>query len=248
MLESTRTLVEELSAGLNANVLDALLLALTRAVTAWTGRRSVCFDIEGHGREALFEDTDTSRTIGWLTTVYPARFVIDSADDIGRQLAACKERVSCDPPERHRLRSAARVVSGRRGARGAAGRPAAPVAVQLPRSAGSRQLERDALFRLADPDFGPSRSPSGVRAYAIDVNAAIAAGRIEIEWIYNGALHRERTIRDVADDMVRALSDVAARCRSGEGRDATPSDFPLAGLDQSRLDDVAALLDSEDDD
>ena len=28
-------------------------------------------DLEGHGREALFEEVDVSRTVGWFTSLYP---------------------------------------------------------------------------------------------------------------------------------------------------------------------------------
>jgi len=28
-------------------------------------------DLEGHGREEIFDDVDVSRTVGWFTTLFP---------------------------------------------------------------------------------------------------------------------------------------------------------------------------------
>ena len=50
---------------------DVLLTALRGAFAQWTGRRSSLLDLEGHGREEVFEGVDLSRTVGWFTTIYP---------------------------------------------------------------------------------------------------------------------------------------------------------------------------------
>ncbi len=43
-----------------------LLTALVRILQRWTGVTSLRIDLEGHGREQLFDDIDLTRTIsGW---------------------------------------------------------------------------------------------------------------------------------------------------------------------------------------
>ena len=37
----------------------------------WTGRDDMVVDLEGHGRDHVFNDVDLSRTIGWFTAVAP---------------------------------------------------------------------------------------------------------------------------------------------------------------------------------
>ena len=48
-----------------------LLTALVQAFARWTGARSLLIDLEGHGREAIEEAVDLSRTVGWFTTLFP---------------------------------------------------------------------------------------------------------------------------------------------------------------------------------
>ena len=52
---------------------SALLTALGLAAMDVRGEslRSLRVDKEGHGREALADDLDVSRTVGWFTTLYP---------------------------------------------------------------------------------------------------------------------------------------------------------------------------------
>ncbi|HBL27310.1 MAG TPA: non-ribosomal peptide synthetase [Acidobacteria bacterium] len=52
--------------------IDALLLtAILSAFEPWTGARSLPILLLGHGREALWDDMDLSRTVGWFNTIYP---------------------------------------------------------------------------------------------------------------------------------------------------------------------------------
>ena len=80
--EQTATLLSTLPALYGATVNDVLLTALAVAVARWRTERSPCgadlspavlVDLEGHGREDVFDDADLSRTVGWFTTLFPVR-------------------------------------------------------------------------------------------------------------------------------------------------------------------------------
>src|SRR5919198_592619 len=58
---------------------DVLLSALGRVLRRWTGRDRVLVDLEGHGREEIFEGVDLTRTVGWFTTMFPV--VLDVPED-----------------------------------------------------------------------------------------------------------------------------------------------------------------------
>jgi non-ribosomal peptide synthase protein (TIGR01720 family) len=72
----------------------------------------------------------------------------------------------------------------------------------------------------------------------LDVTAAVAGGRLSISWTYSRAAHDEATIRQLAEWHIEALRALIAHCRSPEAGAYTPSDFPLAELDQKQLDKV----------
>src|SRR2546429_678793 len=64
--------------------------------TGWTGRDRVLIDLEGHGREDLFDRVDLSRTVGWFTTLFPVALDIPGLD-WGRTLKSVKEQLRAIP-------------------------------------------------------------------------------------------------------------------------------------------------------
>src|SRR5262249_34966103 len=75
--EETRALLQEVSATYHSRINDALLTALLEAFADWRGEPRLLVDLEGHGREDLFEGTDVSRTVGWFTTLFPVLLELD---------------------------------------------------------------------------------------------------------------------------------------------------------------------------
>ncbi len=72
----TEALLKEVPAAYRTRIDDVLLTALGRALCSWSGHERILIDVEGHGREALFDDVDLSRTVGWFTSLYPV--VVDA--------------------------------------------------------------------------------------------------------------------------------------------------------------------------
>ncbi|NHN25923.1 amino acid adenylation domain-containing protein [Flavobacterium jejuense] len=50
---------------------DILLTALLLSIHKQFGLKSLLIDLEGHGREDIIQGINTSRTIGWFTSIYP---------------------------------------------------------------------------------------------------------------------------------------------------------------------------------
>ncbi|WP_159401728.1 condensation domain-containing protein, partial [Streptomyces sp. NRRL F-5053] len=50
---------------------EVLLAALGRVLERWTGCARVAVNLEGHGREELFDGVDLTRTVGWFTAIHP---------------------------------------------------------------------------------------------------------------------------------------------------------------------------------
>ncbi|OBJ55821.1 non-ribosomal peptide synthetase [Mycobacterium sp. 1423905.2] len=66
-------------------VRESLLAATTIAMASWRGVRGedpaagTLVALEGHGRADAVLDTDTTNTVGWFTSAYPARFGVGTA-------------------------------------------------------------------------------------------------------------------------------------------------------------------------
>ena len=73
----TERLLSTAPGALRARLNDLLIAAFGMSVSAWRRRRgrndvgAVLLDVEGHGREEVFEGVDLSHTVGWFTSLYP---------------------------------------------------------------------------------------------------------------------------------------------------------------------------------
>ncbi|MEJ2459517.1 MAG: condensation domain-containing protein, partial [Novosphingobium sp.] len=87
----TRALLTKAHRAYQTEMNDLLLAALGRAMRQCHGAGRGVVAMEGHGREALFEDIDISRTVGWFTSIYPVLIDMPPSDDPGVQIKRIKE-------------------------------------------------------------------------------------------------------------------------------------------------------------
>ena len=74
------------------------------------------------------------------------------------------------------------------------------------------------------------------------MSGSVQGGRLELKIGFVEGVHRRETVERLAEDFAGELRELVAHCRGAEAGGYTPSDFPLAGLEQAELD---ALLGSE---
>jgi len=91
--EETRILLQQVPRFLGVQIDAVLVAAVLSAFESWVGTRSLPIFLLGHGREALYDDMDLTRTVGWFNTIYPVLLdmgpdpdPIASARELNRQL------------------------------------------------------------------------------------------------------------------------------------------------------------------
>jgi hypothetical protein len=82
-------------AAYRTQVNDLLLCALARVIGRWSGRDDTLIQLEGHGREALFDALDLTRTVGWFTSLFPVR--LGRCEALGSNLRLVKEQLRAIP-------------------------------------------------------------------------------------------------------------------------------------------------------
>jgi non-ribosomal peptide synthase protein (TIGR01720 family) len=245
--EETRALLQEVPGVYGTEINDALLTALGQALGRWTGSGVALVELEGHGREELFEDVDLTRTVGWFTTTYPVRLDLSgrpaaggAAGDAeptahpGEALKAVKEQLRRVPRRgigygvlRYLCRDTALVAPLR---------AVPPPEISFNYLGQVDQTLADSSWKIAPERVGASRSPRGRRAQLLEIDGSIAGGRLQMEWSYSENLHRRATIEGVAQEFLDALRALIAHCQSPEAGGYTPSDFPDVALSQTELD------------
>ncbi|SEL65288.1 non-ribosomal peptide synthase domain TIGR01720/amino acid adenylation domain-containing protein, partial [Nitrosovibrio tenuis] len=234
--EETAHLLRDITRTHQARIDETLLAALALAFARWTGVGMLLVDVEGHGREALFDDVDLSRTVGWFTTIFP--LALDVSD--------CIDPATPDVALRHvkeRLRAIPRRGIGYGLLRYISKGETAELLRALPQPQISfnylGQFEYSADPAAGETDLrGPAFSERSRRHYLIDVNGGVFAGKLNVSWIYSEAVHHRATIESLASTFIDELRRVIAHCLSFKAERLTPSDFPLAKLNQAQLDEL----------
>jgi amino acid adenylation domain-containing protein/non-ribosomal peptide synthase protein (TIGR01720 family) len=230
-VEETQALLQTVPAVYHTQITEVLLTALTRTLLPWMGGSALLVDLEGHGREDLFAGIDTSRSVGWFTTIFPVILTESGRRPPGEALKAIKEQVRGIP--RHGFGFG--VLRELCQDEALQALPAAEVCFNYL----GRYADQDAgLFSLAPEFSGPPRSPAGRRAYVFDITARVLNGAFQVNWEYSAALHRRTTLEALARSYMAALQEIIAHCQQPEVGGYTPSDFPGLKLDQKQLDSV----------
>ncbi|PSL45611.1 non-ribosomal peptide synthase protein (TIGR01720 family)/amino acid adenylation domain-containing protein [Chitinophaga niastensis] len=89
----TQRLLQEVPRAYHTAINDVLLCALALTVSAWNKSSKVVIGMEGHGREDIAKDIDTSRTIGWFTNMYPVLLEVAAGSGPQASLKAVKEQL-----------------------------------------------------------------------------------------------------------------------------------------------------------
>ena len=232
--EETRRLLQEVPTAWRAHINDVLLTALARALCEWTGQSRALVNLEGHGREDLFDDVDLSRTVGWFTSFTPVLLPVPAGGSSGESLRAVRDSLRrlphhgigfgllewLGPPDlAQRLQAL----------------PVPQVAFnylgQLDATAASSRL-----FSLAPEPSGLQTAPSGSRLHVLEVNGSVLGGQLQFAFGYSTHLHHAATIERLSQRFLHHLRALISLSTTEEARRFSPGDFPLASLSQPALD------------
>lgn len=73
----------------------------------------------------------------------------------------------------------------------------------------------------------------------------VADGRLRLQWAYCPHIHSRATIDALAQRFIAALRALIVHCTTPGVGAYTPSDFPLAALEEAQLDEVLSQVEFE---
>jgi non-ribosomal peptide synthase protein (TIGR01720 family) len=82
---------------------------------------------------------------------------------------------------------------------------------------------------------GPGRDLNGIRSHLLEIDCMIVDKKLYIECKYSSNKHLPETIEQLANDYVHNLKRMIQYCQTNDNIYFTPSDFPLASIDQKKL-------------
>ncbi|MFC6085306.1 amino acid adenylation domain-containing protein [Sphaerisporangium aureirubrum] len=251
----TQALVTELPAAFRGGVDEGLLAALALAVRRWRGdrgvdERSLLVRLEGHGREErVVPGADLTRTVGWLTSMYPVRLDlgdIDTAEALaggaaaGDAIKAVKEQLRAIPD--HGLGyGLLRYLNDETGAE-LAGYPSGQIAFNYVGRFSAADMPENlrglgwtevpgARDLIATPD-------ADMPAMAVlEINSLVTdTGELTARFAFPAGVLSRADVQELADLWSAALAGLAAHVAEPGAGGLTPSDVPLVPVTQRDLD------------
>ncbi|HEV3295821.1 MAG TPA: condensation domain-containing protein, partial [Streptosporangiaceae bacterium] len=262
----TGALLTRVPAVFHGGINDVLLAGLAAAVGEWRAGHGVAdgpvlVDVEGHGRVPLAGGMDLSRTVGWLTSVHPARLdpgpgvaagVRAGGEAAGQVLKRVKEQMRAVPGDGLGY-GILRYLDAKAGP-ALAGLPAAPIGFNYlgrpvpptgtgsdrprPASGGGPGWRQLGLGGDTDPAL-PAAHPleiSGVVRDSPDGPVLVLA----LSW--PAALLTQAQARALLTAWQDMLAGLAAHATAPGAGGHTPSDFLLEGISQADIGELEAEL------
>ncbi|ASV39895.1 non-ribosomal peptide synthetase [Pseudomonas sp. NS1(2017)] len=230
--EHTRQLLQQAPSAYRTQVNDLLLTALARVVCRWSGHASALIQLEGHGRETLFDEIDLTRSVGWFTSAYPLRLTPHAGQ--GDSIKAIKEQLRA-VPHKGLGYGVLRYLADDLCKQSMAALPSAQLTFnylgQFDQSFGA-----DALFHPLDESAGLAHDPDAPLPNELSVDSQVYGGELVLRWTFSRERHDQQSIHELADAYLAELQSLIAHCLQDDAGGLTPSDFPLAHLTQSQLD------------
>ncbi|WP_433769747.1 non-ribosomal peptide synthase/polyketide synthase [Pseudomonas putida] len=230
--EQTTRLLQQVPAIYRTQVNDLLLTALARTLSRWTGNESALIQLEGHGREELFDDIDLTRTVGWFSSLFPVR--LTPTADLGGSIKAIKQQLR-EIPGKGLGYGLLRYMGDATAQAALAALPQARVTFNY-LGQFDQSFAEDALFTPAKESSGAAQSADAPLPNWLSVDGQVYGGELKLDWTFSRECFERSEIETLAADFRTELLALIEHCLSEGAGGVTPADFPLARLNQAQLD------------
>ena len=233
----TQALLRDVPSAHQTQINDVLLAALAEALISWTGPGILPVNLEGHGREEIAAGMDLSRTVGWFTSIFPVLLNLQTLAQPGETLNAVKEQLRAIPNRGVGYGLLRYLADDSEVAEWLKSLPQPEVSFNyLGRF--DHLVSDSSVFTIRGESKGPTRSPRGLRRHLLDVQGVVSGGQLKVDWFYSENIHNRTTVEQVATRFTEELRALIANSQSVARGEYSPADFPLARLNQERLDRV----------
>ncbi len=208
-IAETQALLQDVSQAYSTRINDILLTALVQSFSQWTGDRYLRVDLKGHGREAIIENVDLSRTIGWFTTVTPALIDIREAHSLEEMLLLVKDQLQ-------RIPNQGIGYGLLRFLHGDVDIAEKMAAIQAEVSFNylgqfDQILPASSLFGLAEESIKIVR---GKPSHSLEVTGCIIGGRLHFDWTFSVDVYQQSIVEQLAQSFVEVIQSLIISSQS----------------------------------
>jgi non-ribosomal peptide synthase protein (TIGR01720 family) len=242
--EETYALLQTVSTAYHTQINEVLLAALAGALSQWVGTGgALLVDLEGHGREDLFEDVGVVRTAGWFTAIFPVSLTLDKRATPDSLLKSMKEQLRLIPDNGigfgllNYLCEAPEIVEQLHG---------------LPRAEMSfnylgqfdQMIYDSTRFTLSSEVTGDVHGLKDNRRYLIEVSGSVVESQLRMIWTYSENIHRRDTIEALSQKLMEMLRRIIKGGASFDLDGYAPASLPPK-FDVRKLDRILETVEFE---
>jgi non-ribosomal peptide synthase protein (TIGR01720 family) len=214
--EHTEQLLKQAPAVYRTQINDLLLAALSRVLCRWSGESSVLIQLEGHGREDLFEDIDLSRSLGWFTSMFPVRLSPGADIDIGGAILGTQAQLAAVPNKGIGY-GVLRHLAGAQVGGQLAVLPQARVTFNY-LGQFDQSFDEQALLVPAAESAGDNYSLLANLGNWLEIVGQVYEGQLTLRCIYSTQRYRAQTMETLMHDYQRELQALIEHCMARVGR------------------------------
>jgi non-ribosomal peptide synthase protein (TIGR01720 family) len=211
--EETQALLQDVPAAFQTQINEVILAALGLTLARWSGSRHALIELEGHGREEVFDDVDLTRTVGWFTTLYPALLKFEEAGGALEALASVKESLR-ELPNRGIGYGLLRYMSDGGTMTAKFGELPQPEVLFNYIGQFSNSTSEHAFERVLG---GLSTSQLGNRSHLFVVEGSLREKRLFLTISYSQNMHSQSTVMNLANRLKDVLRQIIHYCQTQRG-------------------------------
>ena len=231
--EETRLLLTNTNEAFATEINHILLTALAMGIKKTWGHDRVLVSMEGHGREPINEDIDTSRTVGYFTSVYPVLLDVSHENNLARQIKEIKETLR-KIPNRGIGYGILRYLTSKTHTK--------EIDFKLKPQLKFNYLGqfdadiRQVSFTMAKESSGNLQHKKEKRNHELEISGYIGDNRLVMSIAYSQKQFKKGTIQGLMTHFQTELQRVIQFCSTRKRKELTPSDFTYTGLSIEAVD------------
>jgi non-ribosomal peptide synthase protein (TIGR01720 family) len=215
---ATQKLIEIVAPRLETQLSHLLLAVVAVGLSRWSGNTRVQIKVEGQGREAVGDNLNLSRTVGWFTSFYPVCFTIDNSQPLHGRIAAAIDDIKSIPSRGISYAALRYLNEDEAIRRKMLAIPEPEIAFNFAGQSGGTESaahtsddDQTAWGRLAETGkIQLAETDRGTRRHLIEIGAGIVKGRLLFRFGYGGGRFNHENVQRLSDVVRQDLERIIA--------------------------------------
>ena len=229
--ELTKFLLTEAHKNYKTDVLTLLTTALALTLKKWISQEQYVVEFENHGRH--LEEVDTSRTIGWFTTMYPVKLALQG-ETLSHHITSIKKQLKSVPQSGIGYGVQKYLQNRQKESKSAV---ASEIRFNYLGQFGA-ELNNE-LFSYSNNYTGEDIDPDNLMTTKLELNLMVINMALSVEVVYSSRAFTDATMDHFCETFHQQMASLLEHIKSEKEIYFSPSDFDAVELDDDLL---AALL------